>query len=196
MFDKIFDDFLDYIDGFDSFFNGVASVKEDYKLVYGEFNKDSFDATLDILKDFNYINKDKKVLDLGSGIGKVVIAMHYTDYFKQVDGVEIVKTLVDDCKKCINLYAEMFNKNVNNINIYNSDFVNFDISDYDILITNTTTDNDLRELLKEKITKEAKQGAIVIGSITSFKNQHLRQVRKFNTSFSWGVSSITASIKV
>ena len=196
MFDKIFDDFLNYIDGFDSFFNGVASVKEDYKLVYGEFNKDSFYATLDILQDFNYINRNKKLLDLGSGIGKVVIAMHYTDYFKQIDGVEIVKTLVDDCKKCIDLYSKTFKKNVSNINIYNADFVDFDISDYDILITNTTTDNDLREFLKQKITKEAKQGAIVIGSITSFENKYLKQVRKFNTSFSWGISSITASIKV
>ena len=196
MFDKIFDDFLNYIDGFDSFFNGVASVKEDYKLVYGEFNKDSFYATLDILQDFNYINKNKKLLDLGSGIGKVVMAMHYTDYFKQIDGVEIVKTLVDDCKKCIDLYSETFKKDVSNINIYNADFVDFDISDYDILITNTTTDNDLREFLKQRITKEAKQGAIVIGSITSFENKYLKQVRKFNTSFSWGISSITASIKV
>ena len=196
MFENIFDDFLDKIDGFDSFFNGVASVKEDYKLVYGEFNKDSFVATLSILKDFNYLNNNKKLLDLGSGIGKVVIAMHYTDYFKQVDGIEIVKTLSDDSKKCIEVYGKLFNKNTKNINIYNADFLNFNISDYDIIITNTTTDNNIRELLKKKISNEAKNGAIIVGSITSFKTDVLREVRKFTTRFSWGESCITASIKI
>lgn len=196
MFNEIFDNFLDGIDGFESFFNGVANVKNDYKLVYGEFNQNSFNTCLDILKDFYYINKNKKVLDLGSGIGKVVIAMHYTDYFKQVDGIEIVDTLVEDSKKCIDLYSKLFNKNISNINIYQGDFKDFDISDYDIIISNTTTDDRIREMLKNKIVKEAKRDAIIITSITRFDDKKLKQIRKITTSFSWGISCINACIKL
>ena len=196
MYDEIFDNFLDKINGFDSFFNGVSAVKENYKLVYGEYSKDSFEATLDILKDFNYLNTDKKLLDLGSGIGKVVMAMHYTNYFKQVDGVEIVKTLVDDGWECVKAYGQIFDKNIDNIHLYNTDFANFDISDYDILISNTTTDDRVREMLRDKITNEAKQNAIVISSITSFKCDVLKEVRKFVTKFSWGTSYINACIKI
>ena len=196
MFNEIFDKFLDGIDGFDSFFNGVASVKNNYKLVYGEFNQNSFDACLDILRDFYYINKNKKVLDLGSGIGKVVMAMHYTDYFKQVDGIEIVDTLVEDSKKCIGLYSKLFNKDVSNINIYQGDFKDFDISDYDVIISNTTTDDRIREMLKNKIIKEAKRDAMIITSITRFEDKKLKQIRKITTSFSWGISCINACIKL
>lgn len=196
MFNEIFDNFLDGIDGFESFFNGVANVKNDYKLVYGEFNKNSFNTCLDILKDFYYINKNKKVLDLGSGIGKVVIAMHYTDYFKQVDGIEIVDTLVEDSKKCIDLYSKLFNKNISNISIYQGDFKDFDISDYDIIISNTTTDDKIRAMLKDKIVKEAKRDAIIITSITRFDDKKLKQIRKITTSFSWGISCINACIKL
>ena len=190
MFNEIFDNFLDGIDGFESFFNGVANVKNDYKLVYGEFNQNSFNTCLDILKDFYYINKNKKVLDLGSGIGKVVIAMHYTDYFKQVDGIEIVDTLVEDSKKCIDLYSKLFNKNISNINIYQGDFKDFDISDYDIIISNTTTDDRIREMLKNKIVKEAKRDAIIITSITRFDDKKLKQIRKITTSFSCSITFI------
>lgn len=196
MFNEIFDNFLDGIDGFESFFNGVANVKNDYKLVYGEFNQNSFNTCLDILKDFYYINKNKKVLDLGSGIGKVVIAMHYTDYFKQVDGIEIVDTLVEDSKKCIDLYSKLFNKNISNISIYQGDFKDFDISDYDIIISNTTTDDKIRAMLKDKIVKEAKRDAIIITSITRFDDKKLKQIRKITTSFSWGISCINACIKL
>ena len=196
MFNEIFDKFLDGIDGFDSFFNGVVNVKNDYKLVYGEFNQNSFDACLDILEDFYYINKNKKVLDLGSGIGKVVIAMHYTDYFKQVDGIEIVDTLVEDSKKCIGLYSKLFNKDVSNINIYQGDFKDFDISDYDVIISNTTTDDRIREMLKNKIIKEAKKDAMIITSITRFEDKKLKQIRKITTSFSWGISCINVCIKL
>ena len=196
MFNEIFDNFLDGIDGFESFFNGVANVKNDYKLVYGEFNQNSFNTCLDILKDFYYINKNKKVLDLGSGIGKVVIAMHYTDYFKQLDGIEIVDTLVEDSKKCIDLYSKLFNKNISNISIYQGDFKDFDISDYDIIISNTTTDDKIRAMLKDKIVKEAKRDAIIITSITRFDDKKLKQIRKITTSFSWGISCINACIKL
>lgn len=196
MFNEIFDNFLDGIDGFESFFNGVANVKNDYKLVYGEFNQNSFNTCLDILKDFYYINKNKKVLDLGSGIGKVVIAMHYTDYFKQVDGIEIVDTLVEDSKKCIDLYSKLFNKNISNISIYQGDFKDFDISDYDIIISNTTIDDKIRAMLKDKIVKEAKRDAIIITSITRFDDKKLKQIRKITTSFSWGISCINACIKL
>ena len=196
MFTDLFDNFLDKIDGFESFFMGNRTVNTSENLVYGEMDKKSCKDSINILKDFCKLNGTENVLDLGSGIGKIVMAMHYTDMFKNVDGVEIVDTLVSDCKDVLKLYSEKFNKNISNIHIYKGDSLQFDISNYDIIFSNTTVDNDFRDKLINKISNEAKTGCIVISSIIAFKSEKLKLVRRFTSNFSWGESFINASIKL
>lgn len=196
MFNELFDNFLNNIDGFESFYKGENTVKTDIKLVYGEMDAKSCLDSINILKDFCKLDKSENVLDLGSGIGKIIIAMHYTDMFKNVDGVELVSTLCDDCKKAVELYGETFNKNVSNINIYNRDFLNFDISNYDIIFSNTTTDDNLRAKIVDKIGNEAKSNCVIISSICQFKSNKIKPLRRFISNFSWGNSYINASIKV
>lgn len=196
MFTDLFDNFLDKIDGFESFFMGNRTVNTTENLVYGEIDKKSCKDSINILKDFCKLDGTENVLDLGSGIGKIVMAMHYTDMFKNVDGVEIVDTLVSDCKDVLKLYSEKFNKNISNIHIYKGDSLQFDISNYDIIFSNTTVDNDFRDKLINKISNEAKTGCIVISSIIAFKSEKLKLVRRFTSNFSWGESFINASIKL
>lgn len=196
MFNKIFDDFLNNIDGFDSFFKSRNNFSSNNKLVYGEFNIKSCSDSINILKDFCKLDKTEKVLDMGSGIGKIVIAMHHTDMFKDVDGVEIIPDLTDDSRKIIKLYGNKFKKNISNIHIYNQDSLTLDIKDYDIIFSNTTVDDDFRKKLIDKISNEAKNGCIVITSISAFTSDKLKLVRKFNSNFSWGDSCINASIKI
>ena len=196
MFTDLFDNFLDKIDGFESFFMGNRTVNTTENLVYGEMDKKSCKDSINILKDFCKLDGTENVLDLGSGIGKIVMAMHYTDMFKNVDGVEIVDTLVSDCKDVLKLYSEKFNKNISNIHIYKGDSLQFDISNYDIIFSNTTVDNDFRDKLINKISNEAKTGCIVISSIIAFKSEKLKLIRRFTSNFSWGESFINASIKL
>lgn len=196
MFTDLFDNFLDKIDGFKSFFDGKATTNTTVKLVYGEMNKKSCKDSINILKDFCKLDGTENVLDLGSGIGKIVMAMHYTDMFKNVDGVEIVDKLVIDCNDVLKLYEKQFNKNISNIHIYNDDSLQFDISNYDIIFSNTTVDNDFRNKLINKISNEAKTGCIIINSINSFESNNLKLVRRFTSNFSWGDSHINASIKL
>lgn len=196
MFTDLFDNFLDKIDGFESFFMGNRTVNTSENLVYGEMDKKSCKDSINILKDFCKLDGTENVLDLGSGIGKIVMAMHYTDMFKNVDGVEIVDKLVIDCKEALQLYSEKFNKDISNIHIYEGDSLQFDISNYDIIFSNTTVDNDFRDKLINKISNEAKTGCIVISSIIAFKSEMLKLIRRFTSNFSWGESFINASIKL
>ena len=196
MFTDLFDNFLDKIDGFESFFMGNRTVNTTENLVYGEMDKKSCKDSINILKDFCKLDGTENVLDLGSGIGKIVMAMHYTDMFKNVDGVEIVDTLVSDCKGVLQLYGETFNKNISNIHIYEGDSLQFDISNYDIIFSNTTVDNNFRDKLINKISNEAKTGCVVISSIIAFKSEKLKLIRRFTSNFSWGESFINASIKL
>ena len=196
MFTDLFDNFLDKIDGFESCFMGNRTVNTTENLVYGEMDKKSCKDSINILKDFCKLNGTENVLDLGAGIGKIVMAMHYTDMFKNVDGVEIVDTLVSDCKDVLKLYSEKFNKNISNIHIYKGDSLQFDISNYDIIFSNTTVDNNFRDKLINKISNEAKTGCIVISSIIAFKSEKLKLIRRFTSNFSWGESFINASIKL
>lgn len=196
MFTDLFDNFLDKIDGFESFFMGNRTVNTSENLVYGEMDKKSCKDSINILKDFCKLDGTENVLDLGSVIGKIVMAMHYTDMFKNVDGVEIVDKLVIDCKEALQLYSEKFNKNISNIHIYEGDSLKFDISNYDIIFSNTTVDDNFRKALTNKISEEAKPNCIVISSISAFESNKLKLVRRFASNFSWGESHINASIKL
>ena len=196
MFTDLFDNFLDKIDGFESFFAGKSLTNTSINLVYGEMDKKSCKDSINILKDFCKLNGTENVLDLGSGIGKIVMAMHYTDMFRNVDGVEIVDTLVSDCKGVLQLYGETFNKNISNIHIYEGDSLQFDISNYDIIFSNTTVDDNFRKELTQKISEEAKTNCVVISSINAFESDKLKLVRRFKSNFSWGESHINASIKL
>ena len=104
--------------------------------------------------------------------------------------------MVKDCKNIIEKYGKQFSKDISNIHVHSQDFLNFDISNYDILFPNTTIDNNLRKLLINKISEEAKQGCIVISSINPFKSDKLKLIRRFSSNFSWGTSHINASIKI
>ena len=196
MFTDLFDNFLDNVNGFESFFVGKKTTNTGVKLVYGEINKKSCKDSINILKDFCKLDGTENVLDLGSGIGKIVMAMHYTDMFKNVDGVEIVNTLVSDCKDVLKLYGEKFNKDISNIHIYEGDSLQFDISNYDIIFSNTTVDDNFIKALTRKISEEAKPNCVVISSISAFESDKLKLVRRFASNFSWGESHINASIKL
>ena len=84
MFTDLFDNFLDNVNGFESFFVGKKTTNTGVKLVYGEINKKSCKDSINILKDFCKLDGTENVLDLGSGIGKIVMAMHYTDMLKML----------------------------------------------------------------------------------------------------------------
>lgn len=198
-FNYLFKSFLNNINGFESSFeakkvySGIEDVK---KMVYGEVTAKSCSDIINILTKYCNLDKTEKILDLGSGIGKFVIAMHYSDLFKQVDGCEILDKMANDSKEIINLYLKQFNKNISNLNIYNENILNIDFSSYDVLFSNTSINKDLVNGLIKKISEEAKKRCIIITTITPFESSNVKLIESFNSKFSWGSSHLNFSIKM
>jgi 2-polyprenyl-3-methyl-5-hydroxy-6-metoxy-1,4-benzoquinol methylase len=195
--DNIFD-FLDQYDGFVSSFKAkheYTGEKDTTKMTYGEFNKTSFDDALKTLKKYKKLDKTEDVIDIGSGLGKLVIAFHSTGMFKSIYGVEILKGLKEDSEGLLRVYSETFNKNIDNVNIFNRDALDIDISNYDVIISNTSIDNDFLDALIKKIDEEAKVGAVVVSTINQFIGRNLKLLERFNSNFSWGASHINFSVK-
>ena len=195
---SLFSDFLDKFDGFESSYNAknnYTGERDISTMTYGEINANSAFAIINILRDFCKLNRTESVIDLGSGIGKVILAMHYTDLFKFIVGVELLEGLYSVSLKMFSDYSKKYYKYIDNIHVFNDDILNTDISKYDIIISNTAVDNELRQNIINKINNEARTGALVISSITSFEASKLKPVRRFATKWSWGASHINASIK-
>lgn len=101
-----------------------------------------------------------KVADLGSGDGRIVIAAGKLGV--QADGFEINPVLV--------LWSRIKIKRqkLNNARVYFSDFWSADLSQYDVIIVFGIT--HIMEKLGLKLSKELKNGAVVISNAFRFPN--------------------------
>jgi hypothetical protein len=197
MFEELFN-FLDGYDGFGSSFsakrkyNGEEDVK---KMTYGEYTGVSFGDIIEALNKHKSVDVFDSAIDLGSGIGKMVVALHYSGLFKNVYGVEILEGMYNDSLTLIEDYGKKFNKDISNIKIYNDNMLNLNFSNYDVISSNTSVNDDLLRNIISKINLEAKSGAIVISTISQFVAENIKQIDRFNTKFSWGPSHVNFAIK-
>ena len=136
------------------------------------------------------------MIDLGSGLGKIVIPMHYANVFKNIEGVELLTSMYDKSLEIVNEYSKKFHKDISNINLINDDMFNIDFSKYDVIFSNTAVSHELKEEITKKLNKEAKKGCIIISSISVFKDENLIPIRKIKSQWSWGLSSVCVSRKI
>jgi 2-polyprenyl-3-methyl-5-hydroxy-6-metoxy-1,4-benzoquinol methylase len=197
MFSEIYD-FLGGYDGFNSSFSARGKYKgskDTSKMTYGEFRDPSFTDMVNVLKKYMRLDGTESVMDLGSGMGKVVVALHYSGLFKNVYGVELLEGLYSDSLNLVRDYSKKFNKDVGNIKIFNDDMLNLNYSPYDLIISNTSVDDVLLQNIIAKTNSELKEGAIVVSTISQFADTNLIPIERFRTQFSWGESHINFSIK-
>jgi protein-L-isoaspartate O-methyltransferase len=198
MFEEIYN-FLDKYDGFDSSFSAkrkYSGEKDTKKMTYGEFTSISFTDMINTLKKYMKLDGSENVIDLGSGMGKVIVALHYSGLFKNVYGVELLEGMYNDSLKLVEDYAKEFKKDVSNIKIMNNDLLKIKYSNYDTIITNTSVDDALLKGIVKKINSEAKKGAIVVSSISQLIAKNLNQLDRFSSKFSWGPSHINFALKL
>ncbi len=201
MYEELFG-FLNQYDGFRSSFaakeaHRAAGLEGDTgKMTYGEFNAVSFTDMIETLK--KHINFDErtdlKVIDLGSGIGKVCVALHYCGLFKSVYGCELLKGLYDDSLKLLHDYSEKFKKDISNVEIFNSKSEDIDFSNYDVFVTNNPINEDYIRDVRAKFNVQAKTGAILISTITQYRSEKIKPIESIKTNFSWGDSTLYFSI--
>ena len=198
--ESLFKDFLDNYDGFSVSFRGrKEQLGADYdqeRLTYGEPKFECINDFLAILQDLCRCDKTETMIDLGSGLGKIVIPMHYANIFKNIEGVELITSLYNESLKIIDEYSKKYQKNVDNIKMINDDMFNIDFSKYDVIFSNTAVSEQLKDEIVSKINKEAKNCCIIISSISTFKDENIIPLRKLKSQWSWGLSSVCVSRKV
>ena len=127
----------------------IINNKKEY--IYGEILPSSVD------KIFNHLNmKNKKFIDLGSGLGKIVIQIAYYYPINISCGIEI-------CKKRY-VISEVMKKKLdpeiqNKILFFNKDIENFDFKNYDIIFFSNICFNDIQN---NKISKILKNNSCIL----------------------------------
>jgi hypothetical protein len=195
MFKEIFD-FLNKYNGYSAASAAKKKHGEDTsKMTYGEFDSVSCNDMITTLKKYKKLDGTESVIDLGSGMGKLVVALHYSGLFSNVYGVELLTGLYEDSLKLIEDYAKEFGRDVSNISIFNDDMLNLSYSPYNVIISNTSINDELLANIIKKINLEAEKDTIAISTINRFIDTNLDVVESYSTSFSWGSSHLNFSIK-
>jgi SAM-dependent methyltransferase len=112
--------------------------------------------------------KPKRILDMGSGDGKLLIALGQAGF--HVDGVEINPFLVRRAK------AAVKKAKLRNITIVRANFWNFDVSEYDMIVLYVV--KLIMPRLQRKLQQELPEKAIIISNYAEFPG--LRPVERKN----------------
>lgn len=156
--------------------------KDNPDFIYGELSIPSFLFLLDLLP----IKPGAKIIDLGCGDGKLLLAAGLYGSNIKLTGVEIISELAQAAEKIIVKAAPRLKKRHNQITIINTDFLKQDISQYDIYFINAAA-------LKEKTWQELynkllklNDGSIIISVEQKLKNAMFVCEYVGRSSSSWG----------
>lgn len=119
----------------------------------------SSDARLKVMLELAAVKKGERVVDLGSGDGKVVIALAKKGAI--VDGFEI-----DGARFCLSRENIKIEKLPNPPIIYNESFWNANLADYNVIVLYGIT--SVMERLEAKLLKEAIPGTRVVSNFFKF----------------------------
>jgi len=166
---EIFDSIFSDVDGYKIHF--YARLKSPQFLVYGELTFDGLSAIYAKIAD--KIGSKKSFYDLGSGIGKVVLAssilLPNTD---KLVGVELLPDVCDASNAAKERLSKVDPQDAAKIKFVNSDIFDVDYGDADIIFLHypffNHEDSYLR--LEDKMASELKSGAIIITVIRKLKN--------------------------
>ena len=165
----------------------------EYKTTYGEVDNDSLPVLNELFNKYAPITKIalpfRNFYDLGSGVGKLTIAMAYMNPTLKTTGIEIVP---DRVKKAHTAFEKIRDISVKNrvellcISMLN-DSVNYANACW-IFISNLCLTDDTNNKIFEKLAKEVKIGCIII---SSSKTQHtsFKELNHISIPMSWDAKS-------
>jgi hypothetical protein len=125
-------------------------------LVYGEIDPPTFSSLLEIVARPG----DSVFYDLGSGVGRLVYAAAFSNFFKQSIGIEIVSSRHDLAVSARNNFHE-FSPNTE-VTFINDSFLSIDFSNADVVfLAGTAIPKDVMKKLIVKF-RDLKHGARII----------------------------------
>ncbi|MBL6665144.1 MAG: methyltransferase [Rickettsiales bacterium] len=156
------------------------------KFLYGEL-------PLETCKDILEFANPKKGLfcDLGSGTGRVVLAMQLLGNFKKSAGVEILEGLHNQSTKIHNFLKENYPQLAKHISFHNNDIFKTKLHNVDfILMNHPFKDGEIFHKLEEKFLNELKPGTKIVTIIRALKDPSFKKIATKTLKFSWGDSSV------
>lgn len=162
-------------------------------LVYGEIPFLSIKSIIEFAQEKTGLDCQNSVFyDLGSGIGRNVIACSILFNFAQSIGIEIMQDLHSIANEKKELLQEAYqDKFIEGINFIQDNIMNQDISNGDLfLLCYPFTNNEKLFLeLEDKMINSLKDGAIVISLIRALRNDKFHRFGRKSFIFSWGKST-------
>jgi protein-L-isoaspartate O-methyltransferase len=118
--------------------------------------------------EFAKVKKGEKIVDIGSGNGKIVIEFAKLDNVKEAHGFEINPLLVFSSRRKINQLGLQ-----HKAKIHWKDFWKQDFSEFDII--NTFQIGFIMAKLEKKLKKELKHGSRIVSNTWKFPNLKLKK---------------------
>jgi hypothetical protein len=188
-FQVLFNNFFKENEGYSYF-----DLFDNKELLYGEIPFLEWKKIIEFFK----CSKGNNFIDLGSGIGRVVMQSYFLYDYKKFVGVELQKT---KHQKAISVQEEFSKLNLKddvaislknkellfiNDNLFNIDLANFDV----VLLSHPFCEEDRYLELEQKFLKELPDGAKIISLIRSLKNENFKKIASKDFYFSWGNSTV------
>tara|TARA_E500000178_G_C16905307_1_gene699993 strand:- start:495 stop:1169 length:675 start_codon:yes stop_codon:yes gene_type:complete len=157
------------------------SKKNNVTNTYGTITPDGIKTLIDNLD----ISKDDSFIDLGSGIGNVVIQFAINTNVKKADGVEFLKSRIEKSKEYIEKFKEKYYNKINKISIKQDDIKNVNFDDYNIFFTcSTCFPNELMTIINDKAEKNINLKYLITQKKLS-ENTKLKLLKTIDLNCSW-----------
>ena len=189
------------------------NLLNDSSFVYGEVNFKAMAYIFEYIKSLYEINSNGFFYDLGSGIGRGILAATLCYSFKKYIGIEYLEQIYKDSIEIKNEYIKQLpkfikdmkeqnifpnynfdnNNNLPNILFINNDFLNENLSEGSLIFTNSTCfTQELLDKIAEKVNKEVKIGCIVVTTSRALKfdKEKWEILKGVKRMMSWGIASI------
>ena len=164
--------------------------------IYGEVLYPTLSDIFSILRKRNLLSGGEVFYDLGSGIGKAVIAASLLHNFSKCCGIELVRSLFEISVKLKENYEKTrfrLDGGGTSVEFFNADILEFDWSDCDVFFINSTCfDEDFMRTVGEKASRKGTIGISTSKRMDKRKWSLLEMIKK---PMSWGNASVFIHVR-
>lgn len=191
----------------DPLFNLYSSICSDFPVsvgealawdslhIYGEVLYPTLSDIFSILRKRNLLSGGEIFYDLGSGIGKAVVAASLLHNFSKCCGIELVRSLFEISGKVKENYEKAGTGagHGTRVEFFNADILEFDWSDCDVFFINSTCfDEDFMRRVGEKASRK---GVVGISTSKRMDKSKWRLIETSKKPMSWGNASVFIHVR-